>query len=304
VDNRVVFYQGDEELPIHHWPVDVIPRVADLINASAGQFRVLSVRHTMTDRRWDAPEVLTHVHVCPVNRDSRTSLDIVQNLRDFTALLEQKLLAELPVQAPAVAGSKRELCFYLDAVRDPRNYAETSDYSIARNLENAKRIILSHAPFPRWFLDYDLGDGETGLDFLKWAAENARDKWPKGCVVVHSTDSEGSLRMKSFLSQVEQCLLVDQPTPLDCSAPSTGSEINVQGVTFSRMPSLAPKRDGRFSQQVSGSYQHVHVEMWEQMKEELSARQEQIAELTAERNRLRSKLAMYKNFRSKFATRK
>lgn len=101
----------------------------------------------------------------------------------------------------------RDLIFYLDDVRDPREPWVLADYVIARDLTEAKRIIVSHAPFPRWSLDHDLGDDETGMDFLKWAAEHALDKWPKGWVAVHSANPVGARNMRDYIAQVERELL-------------------------------------------------------------------------------------------------
>jgi len=96
------------------------------------------------------------------------------------------------------------LIFYLDDVRDPNRHPVSENYIVVRTLEQAKAIIEANAPFPMWSLDHDLGGNDTGMDFLKWAAEHALDKWPKGKIGVHSANPVGAENMRSFITQVER----------------------------------------------------------------------------------------------------
>jgi hypothetical protein len=103
--------------------------------------------------------------------------------------------------------SNPTLIFYLDDVRDPNRYPVSENYIVVRTLEQAKAIIEANAPFPMWSLDHDLGGDDTGMDFLKWAAEHALGKWPKGQIGVHSANPVGADNMRAFIKQVERELL-------------------------------------------------------------------------------------------------
>lgn len=114
------------------------------------------------------------------------------------------------------------IVFYLDDKRNP-NYSTGDTYIIARSFSEAIDIIENHPVadnFDAWDLDHDLDESleahysgyasapskRTGMDFLKWASENALAKWPRGRVLVHSANPAGRKNMEDFVVQVEKHL--------------------------------------------------------------------------------------------------
>jgi len=115
------------------------------------------------------------------------------------------------------------IIFYLDDKRNP-DYSTGDTYIVARSFSEAVDIIENHPvskSFDVWDLDHDLDESlearfggyasttskKTGLDFLRWAAENALDRWPRGKVLVHSANPAGRKNMEGFIVQVEKRLL-------------------------------------------------------------------------------------------------
>lgn len=95
------------------------------------------------------------------------------------------------------------LILYLDDIRNPKN----KNCIIARTYEQAQELILSNNQFDEWSFDHDLGAEKSGYDLLKWAAEYALSKWPKGKVISHSANPIGRENMEYFIKNVEQQLL-------------------------------------------------------------------------------------------------
>ena len=116
---------------------------------------------------------------------------------------------------------------FLDDVRDPEKvlgdlYVRTNLIILCRSAAEASRAVTEQKPLDIWHLDHDLnmeildskgaivGAGyaeppiPTGLGFLHWAAENARDKWPVGQVFVHSSNPPGKKNMETFIQRFER----------------------------------------------------------------------------------------------------
>jgi hypothetical protein len=119
---------------------------------------------------------------------------------------------------------------FLDDVRDPEKtlgalYCRTNIVIVCRNADEAARAVAEQPVFDVWHLDHDLdmevldskgtiikaGYAEptapNGMDFLKWAAESASDKWPTGQVFVHSANPPGKANMESYIRTFERLVL-------------------------------------------------------------------------------------------------
>lgn len=91
---------------------------------------------------------------------------------------------------------------YLDDIRSPKE----SGYTIARNIEEAKKLI-SEKGFPSHMsLDHDLGENKngkplpTGHDFVKWITKEYLDKeLPEFTYQIHSANPVGADNMKGLL---------------------------------------------------------------------------------------------------------
>lgn len=87
---------------------------------------------------------------------------------------------------------------YLDDIRMPKY----PGFTIARNVDEAKRLIKKKG-FPSYMsLDHDLGEGEpTGHDFVKWIVNEYMDKdLPEFEFVVHSANPVGKENMETLLN--------------------------------------------------------------------------------------------------------
>ena len=87
---------------------------------------------------------------------------------------------------------------YLDDLRTPKG----SGYTIARNVDEAKKLIKKKG-FPSYMsLDHDLGEEEeTGYDFVKWITKEYSNKnLPEFDFNVHSANPVGAENMRSLLN--------------------------------------------------------------------------------------------------------
>lgn len=114
---------------------------------------------------------------------------------------------------------------YLDDIRVP---STDRDWTIARSVAEARRLIQTLGPPVYCSLDHDMGinfcrpcafrdaedpcwDGDrascdcschtpapTGLDFLTWVQDTGN--WPQMKPTVHSANPVGSLRMRQFIN--------------------------------------------------------------------------------------------------------
>ena len=101
-----------------------------------------------------------------------------------------------------------KVIFYLDDVGNPLLDSFGDDFYVWAKGAIEGEIVVNRSPqFDLWSLDFDLGRTLTGLDFLKWAAEKALDKWPKGRVIIHSHHPTGARKMREFVAKVEAELL-------------------------------------------------------------------------------------------------
>jgi CheY-like chemotaxis protein len=121
----------------------------------------------------------------------------------------------------------RKRILFLDDVRTPEQVLgalvpKGNSVHLCRSSDEAARVVADQDPFDVWRLDYDLNmevldakgtivtagytepPAPNGLDFLKWAAEHAKDKWPVGQVYVHSANPEGQAKMRAFIQRVEE----------------------------------------------------------------------------------------------------
>jgi hypothetical protein len=87
---------------------------------------------------------------------------------------------------------------YLDDIRTPKS----NGFTIARSVEEAKKLIREKG-FPSYMsLDHDLGeDVPTGHDFVKWIVNEYMDKeLPDFEFNIHSANPVGAENMKSLLN--------------------------------------------------------------------------------------------------------
>ena len=102
---------------------------------------------------------------------------------------------------------------YLDDIRNP----EDKKYTIARSVKEAKKLIQKKGFPSHMSLDHDLGEGETGYDFVKWIVKEYTNKsLPSFTFQVHSSNPVGKENMEKFLEnfiqfkkkQVEEAFLL------------------------------------------------------------------------------------------------
>lgn len=114
---------------------------------------------------------------------------------------------------------------FLDDVRDPEHvlgilFVSLHEVTVCRSAAEALEAVRTKAPFDRWALDHDLGmeilgangivvsaketNAPSGLDFLKWVVERAPEKWPRGCIGVHSANPAGKANMEAFIRSYER----------------------------------------------------------------------------------------------------
>jgi hypothetical protein len=116
---------------------------------------------------------------------------------------------------------------FLDDIRDPEHVlgriaVVSNEITICRTVGEAVQAVTKNNTFDSWQLDHDLGfildsDGnqviigtqepETGMEFLKWAAYHAKNKWPKGKIFVHSANPAGRANMESYINSFEKVIL-------------------------------------------------------------------------------------------------
>ncbi len=75
------------------------------------------------------------------------------------------------------------------------------DWKLARNVEEAKQLIINFGCPEEMSLDHDLGEIETGMDFIKWLVEYDMEKDIifKGMkFICHSANPEGSKNIRSY----------------------------------------------------------------------------------------------------------
>lgn len=86
---------------------------------------------------------------------------------------------------------------YLDDERNPKTQKK---FLVARSVDEAKKLIKEKG-FPSYMsLDHDLGDDETGYDFVKWITKEYQDKeLPEFEFNVHSANPVGAENIKKLL---------------------------------------------------------------------------------------------------------
>ena len=107
------------------------------------------------------------------------------------------------------------IIFHLDDVGNPYLDGYGSDFYVWAKEAIEAQIVINKSPkFDLWSLDFDLsytGGSGTGMDFLEWAAEHARNKWPLGAVYVHSHHPTGARAMRKFIAKVEEGMPENSP---------------------------------------------------------------------------------------------
>lgn len=93
------------------------------------------------------------------------------------------------------------MILFLDDTRLPEHVGlKSTDCVIVRTADEAQATLQQNPVFDSWSLDHDLGLGSlTGYEFLKWVADHALDKWPKGMIKVHSANPVGTKNMEVFI---------------------------------------------------------------------------------------------------------
>lgn len=69
---------------------------------------------------------------------------------------------------------------------------------IAKDYRTAINVFTSNGPFDILFLDHDLGQKQTGLDFVKWILDGDINAYPTR-VIVHSNSPVGASNMVYLL---------------------------------------------------------------------------------------------------------
>ena len=95
---------------------------------------------------------------------------------------------------------------YVDDIRNPR---DGKDWTIARTVEDAKRLILQNGCPAFISFDHDIDENATGYDLAKWLVEmdldGAVDIPDRFDYYVHSANTVGAANidgvMKSYLRQ-------------------------------------------------------------------------------------------------------
>ena len=82
---------------------------------------------------------------------------------------------------------------FVDDKRTPPN----KGFECAEDYESAV-FLLKYIDFDFVTLDYDLGDGNTGLDILKFMYDNK--KYPSH-INIHSDHPEGSVLMRKYVEE-------------------------------------------------------------------------------------------------------
>ena len=83
---------------------------------------------------------------------------------------------------------------FVDDVRDPVG----EGFTVVRQYKQAV-LLLDLLEFDFISLDYDIQDGYTGLDILKYMSDN--NKYPKSQLNIHSTHSIGSVAMYKYAKE-------------------------------------------------------------------------------------------------------
>lgn len=83
---------------------------------------------------------------------------------------------------------------FVDDVRDPVG----EGFTVVRQYKQAV-LLLDLLEFDFISLDYDIQDGYTGLDILKYMSDN--NKYPKYQLNIHSTHSIGSVAMYKYAKE-------------------------------------------------------------------------------------------------------
>lgn len=91
--------------------------------------------------------------------------------------------------------------FYLDDLRNPVD----DNWIIARNSEDAMKMVLSDGMPPFASFDHDLGGDDTAMVFIKWLVNYDMDNEyavipDDFAFVVHSANPVGKKNIESYLS--------------------------------------------------------------------------------------------------------
>ncbi len=89
---------------------------------------------------------------------------------------------------------KVNMKLFVDDVRDPVG----EGFTVVRQYKQAV-LLLDLLEFDFISLDYDIQDGYTGLDILKYMSDN--NKYPKSQLNIHSTHSIGSVAMYKYAKE-------------------------------------------------------------------------------------------------------
>ena len=87
---------------------------------------------------------------------------------------------------------------WVDDVRAPFFQAEKWD--IAKSYNEAIQLLFKNS-YDVISLAHDLGEGQNGMDILKWMYNNSI--WPK-TIHVHSANPVAAERMQAFIDDVEK----------------------------------------------------------------------------------------------------
>ena len=90
---------------------------------------------------------------------------------------------------------------FLDDEREPP--MDGHKWVLVRSFDQAKRYVESHGMPPYASFDHDLGDGQTGYDFIKWLVEHDMEKnviKENFDYYVHSQNPIGVANIRGYLS--------------------------------------------------------------------------------------------------------
>ncbi|HCJ40108.1 cyclic-phosphate processing receiver domain-containing protein [uncultured Ruminococcus sp.] len=82
-------------------------------------------------------------------------------------------------------------------VDDKRDFPERG-FECVRSYDDCLMYYRMFGDFDFISLDFDLGDGPTGLDILKWLKENGKSP---SHINIHSTHIEGRREMRKFAQE-------------------------------------------------------------------------------------------------------
>jgi hypothetical protein len=78
----------------------------------------------------------------------------------------------------------------------------------ARDVEQAQYYVLNYGPPRKMYLDHDLGNDETVMDFLKWLERSGYDPTFSYCVI--SDNPDGRRAIVSFIESWKRSVLEER----------------------------------------------------------------------------------------------